>query len=83
MAMSPVLNAVLAGGFALCSAAQAVAQENLTDRGTFFGWLPGLSSSVATPFGDFETEVDISQVLQALEIAACAAVEARNGPAEI
>ena len=46
---------------------------------TAYGWFPGVSSTVETPIGEIEAEVDFDEVLDTLDIAFLGAFEARKG----
>ena len=58
---------------------QAMAQDDWNYRLTGYGWATGLSSSVETPVGDLETEVDFDEILDSLDIGVFGAFEARKG----
>lgn len=68
---------------ALClatiAASPASAQEGWTYTATVSGWLAGLKADVTTPFGEVQTELDFADVWDALDMAAFASIEARNG----
>lgn len=57
----------------------AMAQQERGYTATFYGWLPGVTTTVDTPLGEFEAEVEFSEILDNLDFAFLAAVEARNG----
>ncbi len=57
----------------------AMAQEDWQFTGTFYGWLPGIATSVETPLGDLEADVEFSDILEKLDFAFLAAVEAQKG----
>ncbi len=59
--------------------ASAMAEETWRYTGTFYGWLPGVSTTVETPLGDVEAEVEFADVLDKLDFAFLAALEARKG----
>ena len=62
------------------SAGPAAAQDaGWTFRGSLYGWIPGLSATVATPFGDLESESTGSDALSALDMAFMGTLEARHG----
>jgi hypothetical protein len=66
--------------FAVLVAGQAAAQDpGWTVQGSLYGWVPGLSATVTTPFGDFESEADGSGALSALDMAFMGTIEARKG----
>ncbi len=46
---------------------------------TAYGWFPGVSTTVETPVGDIEAEVDFDEILETLDIAFLGAFEARKG----
>jgi len=64
---------------ALAFSMPAAAEENWEYIGTLYGWFPGHETSVDTPFGEFETEVEFSEILENLDFAAFGAFEARKG----
>jgi hypothetical protein len=65
---------------AVLAAAPAAAQDpDWTFQGSLYVWVPGLSTTVGTPFGDFEAEADGSDALSALDMAFMGTLEARNG----
>ena len=57
----------------------AVAQEDWQFTGTFYGWLPGINTAIETPLGEVEAEVEFSDILDKLDFAFLAAIEARKG----
>lgn len=57
----------------------AVAEQDWRYTGTFYGWLPGINTTVETPLGDLEAEVAFSDIVEKLDFAFLAAVEARKG----
>lgn len=57
----------------------AVAQEDWQFTGTFYGWLPGITTTTETALGEVEAEVEFSDILDNLDFAFLAAVEARKG----
>ena len=57
----------------------AMAEEDWQYTGTFYGWLPGITTTVETPLGDVEADVEFSDILEKLDFAFLAAVEARKG----
>ena len=57
----------------------AMAEEDWQFTGTFYGWLPGITTTVETPLGDVEADVEFSDILEKLDFAFLAAVEARKG----
>ena len=62
---------------ALPAAAEAQSWEY---SASIYAWMSGLDSSVETPFGTVETELSFSDVLDKLDFAFFATLEARNGP---
>ncbi|MEO1639491.1 MAG: hypothetical protein AAFU41_09635 [Pseudomonadota bacterium] len=58
----------------------AMAEEDWQYNGTFYGWLPGITTEVETPLGEVEAEVAFSDILDKLDFAFLAALEARKGP---
>jgi hypothetical protein len=59
--------------------AQAIAQDEWNYRVTGYGWATGLSSTVETPIGDLEAEVDFDEIIESLDLAFFGAFEARQG----
>ncbi|MEO1552002.1 MAG: hypothetical protein AAFR93_16495, partial [Pseudomonadota bacterium] len=57
----------------------AMAEEDWQLTGTFYGWLPGITTTVDTRLGDVEAEVAVSDILEKLDVAFLAALETRNG----
>jgi hypothetical protein len=65
---------------ALLAAGPAAAQENgWTFQGSLYGWLPGLSTTIGTPFGDYDVESNGSDVLSNLDMTFMGTLEARTG----
>ena len=65
---------------ALLAAGPAAAQENgWTFQGSIYGWLPGLSTTISTPFGDYDVESNGSDVLSNLDMTFMGTLEARTG----
>jgi hypothetical protein len=50
-----------------------------TFQTSLYVWVPGLSTTVGTPFGDFESKADGSDALSALDMAFMGTLEARRG----
>jgi hypothetical protein len=48
-------------------------------RGSLYGWVPSLSATMGTRFGDLETEANGSNALSALDVAFMGTIEARKG----
>lgn len=46
---------------------------------TAYGWFPGVTTTVETPIGEIEAEVDFDEILETLDIAFLGAFEARKG----
>ena len=68
--------ALLAAG----AAPAVVAAESQWDyTATFYGWAPGISTTVETPLGEVESDLDFEEVLETLDIAFLGAFEARKG----
>lgn len=59
--------------------APAMAEQEWRYTGTFYGWLPGVGTTVDTPLGEVEAEVEFSDILDKLDFAFLAALEARKG----
>ena len=57
----------------------ALAEPDWSYTGTFYGWFPGINTAIETPLGEVEAEVDFSDILDKLDLAFLAALEARNG----
>lgn len=57
----------------------AVAESDWEYSTTLYGWFPVVSTTVETPQGEVEADVDFSEVLETLDIAFLGALEARNG----
>lgn len=57
----------------------AMAEQDWRYTGTFYGWFPGINTTVETPLGDLEAEVEFSDILDKLDYAFLAALEARQG----
>jgi hypothetical protein len=65
---------------ALMIAGPAAAQETgWTFQGSLYGWLPGLSTTIGTPFGDYDVESNGSDVLSNLDMTFMGTLEARTG----
>ncbi len=50
-----------------------------TFQTSLYGWVPSLSTTIGTPFGDFETEANGSSALDDLDMAFMGTLEARKG----
>ena len=59
--------------------APAMAEQEWRYTGTFYGWLPGVGTTVDTPLGEVEADVEFSDILDKLDFAFLAALEARTG----
>lgn len=57
----------------------AVADTDWEYTATLYGWFPGVTTTVETPVGEVEAEVDFDEVLETLDIAFLGAFEARKG----
>ena len=57
----------------------AVAQKDWQFTGTLYGWLPGINTAIETPLGEVKAEVEFSDILDKLDFAFLAAIEARKG----
>jgi hypothetical protein len=65
---------------ALLLAGPAAAQETAwTFQGSLYGWLPGLSTTIGTPFGDYDVESSGSDALSNLDMTFMGTLEARTG----
>jgi hypothetical protein len=70
---------LLAAAVALAAPGSAVAQSNWNYTGTLYGWFPGVATTVETPVGEIESEVEFEEILEDLDIAFFGALEARKG----
>lgn len=70
---------LLAAAAALVIPGSATAQSGWDHTATLYGWFPGVSTTVETPFGDVEGEVGFDEILETLDMAFLGAVEARKG----
>jgi len=70
----PLLAAVV-----LAAPGTAAAQGEWNYSATLYGWFPGVKSTVETPFGEVEGEVDFEEILETLDLAFLGAIEARKG----
>ena len=59
--------------------ASAMADQDWRYEATFYGWLPGVTTTADTPLGEVEAEVAFSDILDNLDFAFLAAFEARQG----
>lgn len=57
----------------------AAAQDEWEFRATVNGWFAGVSTTLDTPQGELEAEVDFDEVLEALDLAFLSSLEARKG----
>jgi len=57
----------------------AAAESEWEYTATLYGWFPGISTTVETPVGEIEAEVDFDEFLETLDIAFLGAFEARKG----
>jgi hypothetical protein len=64
---------------ALIAGPAAAQNTDWTFHGSLYGWLPGLSATIGTPFGDLETEASGSDALSALDMVFMGTFEARTG----
>ena len=65
---------------AVLIAGPAAAQDTgWTFQGSLYAWVPSLSATIGTPFGDLETEANGSGALSALDMAFMGTLEARRG----
>jgi hypothetical protein len=65
---------------ALMIAGPAAAQDSgWTFQGSLYGWLPSLSTTIGTPFGDYDVESNGSDVLSNLDMTFMGTLEARTG----
>lgn len=76
--MTRILAPIAGGVLALCCA-QAAAAQDWQYKATLYGWFPGLSSSIETPFGDVHADVGSSDVIAALDMAFMGSFAAQNG----
>ena len=74
-AMKPIVGLAL-----IFVAHSATAQQaDWRYKATFYGWFPGLTASVETPFGTVEGEASSSDALQNLDMAFMGSFAAQNG----
>ncbi|MEO1700570.1 MAG: hypothetical protein AAFR71_00845 [Pseudomonadota bacterium] len=66
-------------GIAAFFSTGALAADDWDFNATFYGWLPGLGTTVETPVGQLETALDFRDIFENLDIAAFSALEARKG----
>lgn len=59
--------------------APTLAETDWKYTGTFYGWFPGTTTAVDTPLGEVEAEVAFTDILDKLDFAFLAALEARHG----
>jgi len=64
---------------ALAVPGTAAADSDWEYTATLYGWCPGVTTTVETPQGEIEAEVDFDEILETLDIAFLGALEARNG----
>ena len=69
---------------AMAVPASAAAQQAQADKGweyigSFYGWFPGVTTTVETPVGTVEAEVEFDEVIETLDFAFLGALEARKG----
>ncbi|MEL6828604.1 MAG: hypothetical protein AAFO63_00565, partial [Pseudomonadota bacterium] len=57
----------------------AAAESDWEYTSTLYGWFPGVTTTVETPVGEIEAEVDFDEVLETLDLAFLGALEARKG----
>ncbi len=69
----------LAAVAALATPSTVSAQSEWDYTATLYGWFPGVSTTVETPVGEVESEVEFDQIFDTLDIAFLGALEARNG----
>lgn len=56
----------------------AAAESDWEYTATLYGWFPGVTTTVETPVGEIEAEVDFDEVLETLDLAFLGAFEARK-----
>lgn len=69
----------LVAALAVLLPSAAMAESDWTYKATFYGWFPGIKTTVATPVGEVEGEVEFDEVLEDLDMAFLGAIEARKG----
>jgi hypothetical protein len=69
----------LAGIVAAATLGAPASAQDWAYSGSIYGWFSGLGSTIETPRGTVETELDFSEVLELLDFAAFGAFEARRG----
>lgn len=57
----------------------AAADTDWEYTATLYGWFPGINTTVETPIGEIEADVDFDEVLETLDLAFLGAFEARKG----
>ena len=57
----------------------AAAQSGWDHTATLYGWFPGVSTAVETPFGEVEGKAGFDEILETLDVAFLGALEARKG----
>lgn len=78
--MSAKLMALLAAIAAPSAVAQSTTPESEWEYiATAYGWFPGITTTVETPVGEIEAELDFDEVFETLDIAFLGAFEARKG----
>ena len=64
---------------ALAMPGTAAADGDWEYTSSLYGWFPGITTTVATPVGEVEAEVDFEDVFETLDLAFLGALEARKG----
>lgn len=57
----------------------AAAESDWEYTAKLYGWFPGVTTTVETPIGEVEAEVDFDEILETLDLAFLGAIEARKG----
>ncbi len=70
---------LLAAMLIACAAPLHAQQSDWSYTASVSGWFTGLDSSIETPFGTVETELDFADVWEKLDFAFFGSFEARNG----
>lgn len=75
----PLRWTLLPAAMAVAAPGSAAAEGKWDYTATLYGWFPGVSTTVETPFGEVESEADFDEIWETLDIAFFAALEARTG----
>ena len=64
---------------AIATPGTAAADTDWEYTAKLYGWFPGVTTTVETPVGEVEAEVDFDEILETLDLAFLGAFEARKG----